>query len=239
MSMGFFAGIIPAVIMIFATLKEYDKYYEDKHFLGLLAVGLVSGTFISLIYYWCIIYLSENLNILVLIFIIIGMAIFEVLLLRIILSMKWLGGKYEITYFGVVIGGSFAGVLAMFCIFVYMVTHDITLQAVVSIIFLVPALSLVYIPTGALVGYGVYKKSSIKQPIKIILVKSIFNSIFIFWLIAFLFWSEGGWELMVFGVLFGVFMYTYVYRGVLPAALPVKLQKHRRRAKRRAREKRS
>ena len=78
MSIGFFAGIIPAVILIFMTLKEYDEYYEDKHFFFLMVVGLFAGIFTSLLYYWSIIYMAANLFLLVLLFIVLGFAIFEI-----------------------------------------------------------------------------------------------------------------------------------------------------------------
>jgi len=123
MSIGFFAGIIPAVIIIFMTLKEYDEYYEDKHFFFLLVLGLFAGTMTALIYYWSIIYLGQNLSLLTLPLIIVGFAIYEILLFTIILSMKRFGGKYDLTYYGVVFGGSIGAVLNMFSLGFYPQDH--------------------------------------------------------------------------------------------------------------------
>ena len=238
MSIGFFAGIIPAVIIIFMTLKEYDEYYEDKHFFFLLVLGLFAGTMTALIYYWSIIYLGQNLSLLTLPLIIVGFAIYEILLFTIVLSMKRFGGKYDLTYYGVVFGGSIGAVLNMFNIFLYLRNYNLTSQAILSMVFMVPTLPLLYISIGALVGFGLVKERFLKYSAWAFILKSIFNGIFIFWFIAFLFWPpERGWDLMVLGLLFAFCLYLYVSREHLPGSLPEHLQKHRRRQKRKQKRK--
>lgn len=238
MSIGFFVGILPAVTIIFMTLKEYDDYYEDKHFFLLLVIGLFAGTMTSLIYYWSIIYLSESLNWLSLVAIIVGFAIYEMLLFTIILSMKRFGAKYDLTYYGVVLGGSIAGVICMFSIFVYLINYDLSNQSILSMALLVPTMPLMYIGLSAIVGYGISHGRYLKYALWTIVLKSIFNVIFIFWFIAFLFWTDvGGWEWMVFGFAFAILLYWYVIRNHLPQALPEQLRKDMRRKKRKQKRK--
>ena len=235
MSIGFFAGILPAVIIVFMTLKEYDDYYEDKHFFLLLVIGLFAGTMTSLIYYWSIFYLSTNLTLLSLVAIIIGFALYEMLLFTIILSMKRFGAKYDLTYYGVVLGGSIAGVICMFSIFVFLFNFDLTNQAILSMALLIPTMPLTYISLSALMGYGISHNKYLKYGIWVVILKSIFNVVFIFWFIAFLYWEERGWDLMIFGFVFGVLLYWYIIRQHLPNSLPEALRKNMRRKKRRQR----
>ncbi len=234
MSIGFFAGIIPSVFIIFMTLEKYDEYYKDKHFFFLLVVGLFAGIMTALIYYWSIIYMSENLSLLIIVTIILGFAIYEFLLFTIILSMKRFGLKYDLTYYGVVLGGSIAGVLGMFNIYVYLHTYDLTGSALISMALMIPTLPLVYISLGALVGFGVFTGNFFKYSLWVVALKACFNIIFIFWYIAFLYWPpERGWDLMVPGLVFAVILYYVVINEYLPAALPEHLRKHWRRGKRR------
>ncbi len=234
MSIGFFVGVIPSVILIFFTLREYDEYYQDKHFFYLLVVGLFGGIMTALMYYWSVFYLGENWTLMVLLSLIIGFAIFEILLFTIILSMKRFDGKYDLPYYGVVLGGSIAGVLGMFVVYAQLSEYDMSFQTALSIALMIPTLPMFYISIGAMVGFGIPQNKSFKYSGWAVVYKTIFNLILIFWMIAFFYWPERGWDLMIFGLAFAVSMYYYVTKYLLPQALPEHLRKHRRRAKRRA-----
>ncbi len=232
-SIGFFAGILPAVILIFYTLKEYDDYYEDKHFFILLILGLIIGVPTSLFYYWSIIYLATVKNLMANFVIFLIIAIYELLILTIIISMKRFGGKYDLTYYGVVLGGSKAGVIAMFCIFLFFRTNDINPQGALSLGLLIPTLPMLYISIGSMIGFGLFRGLFLKYAILVVIIKTIFNGLFIFWFIAFLYWyPEYGWELMIIGIIFSYIIYDYSRRRILIEALPETLRKHRRRKKR-------
>jgi hypothetical protein len=233
MSVGFFMGILPAVTLVFLTLKEYDEYYEDKHFFFAMVVGLFIGIMTAVIYYWSIIYLSGNLSLLPLLIIIIGFSVYEMLLLSIILSMKRFGVKFDLTFYGVVLGGCMAGVIVMFCIYLYLFNRDPTGPAILSMILLVPTLPLLYISLGAIVGFGICQGQFYKYSALVVVLKSIFNVVFIFWFISFLYWPERGWDVMIFGLIFAVLLYIYTTREFLPATLPEAQARHLRRQKRR------
>ncbi len=237
MSIGFFVGIIPSVIIIFMTLQEYDEYYEDKHFFFLMVVGLFAGIMIALFYYWSIYYLNQNLTIITLVLIIVGFALFEMLLLSIILSMKRFGFKYDLTYYGVVLGGSIAGVLGMFIVYLYMNNLELSSHAILSIVLMTPTLPLLYISLGALMGFGLFSNNFLKYAGWVVFLKILFNILFIFWFIALLFWAERGWDLMIIGLAFAISIYYYVTRNHLPLALPEHLRKHKRRTKRKQKQK--
>jgi hypothetical protein len=232
MSLGFIGGIVPAVILIFFTLREYEGYFKDKHFFFLLAMGLFGGIGTALFYYWSIIYYSE-LSILTLLILLLLFSLYEMLLFTIVLSMKRFGRKYDLTYYGVVFGGTIAGVISMFSIYVFFTVYDPTLLAVLSIALLIPTLPLLYMSLGAMIGYGLYKNKSAKYSLRMVIYKTVFNFIFIFWLQGFLYLPpEHGFEWIGIGLVFAFFLYYYATNDLLPAALPERLQKHRRRRKR-------
>ena len=238
MSIGFFAGIVPAVIILFMTLKEYETYYEDKHFFFLLFAGLLGGTMVALMYYWSIYYLATNFTLFVLLSIVLGFAICEALLFTIILSMKRFGGKYDLTYYGVVMGGAIGGVLVMFSFYVYLTANEISTGAIISMALTIPAIPLAYISIGAMIGYGLFRGELLKYAGWVLFLKSIFNFLFLFWLIAFWYWVDvSGWEWMLICLIFAGLIYLYVTRELMPDALPENLRKHRRRAKRKRRRK--
>lgn len=236
MSIGFFASLLPAVILVFITLKDYDPYYEDKNFFLNLVLGLFAGTATSVIYYWSIIFFFDNFALTILISLIIGWAIYEVLLFSIILMMKRFEAKFDITYYGVVFGGSLAGLVGMFSIFIYLLTYDLNLNGILSMALMVLTLPLAYISLGAMVGTGIHTGNSFANSLWLIFVKSIFNIFLILWFIGFFFLPPShGWEWMFFDFLIAAAWFYHTYNNVLPGALPEHLRKHRRRMKRRQR----
>jgi hypothetical protein len=238
MSLGFFTGIIPSVIFVFLTLKKYDGYFKDRHFFYCLVLGLFAGTMTALIYYWSFDYMSDNLNLAVFLAIIIIFAVFELLLFSIVLSMKRFEDKYELPFYGIVMGGTIGGVVCMFLVYVYTTNLDITPQAAFSIAMVIPTLPMIYMGIGAMIGFGLAKDQSTKFSIYVLIIKTVFNVLFIIWLILFLTEpEESGWQLMVIGLVFAFFFYWYMYNDLLTATLPEKLQKHRRRARRKEKAK--
>ena len=237
-SLGFFLGIIPAITLVFMTLKEYDDYYEDKNFFFLMVVGLFGGTMTGLIYYWSVLYLVQTESAMVLLSIIFGFAVYEVLLFTIVLSMKRFGANFELTYYGVVFGGSIAGIMSMFFIYAYLNSYDINSQAIMSIGLLVPTLPMMYISLSSMVGFGLHTGHYFKYAGWAIVIKTIFNLLLFFWFVTFWFEPPGyGWEFMTICLGIAILMYFYAIKDVLPAALSERLQRHKRRAKRKRKRK--
>jgi hypothetical protein len=231
LSIGFFLGIIPSVTFIFMTLKEYDDYYEDKHFFFLMVVGLFAGMMTALMYYWSILYIVGNVNSLIFLIIIIG--IYEGLLIAIILSMKRFGGKFDLTYYGVVLGGCIAGMLGMFFVYVYLNNYEVNSQSILSMALMIPTLPLLYMSMGAIIGFGLFNKRFFRFSLWVIILKIVFNIFLILWLTTFWFEPPGyGWEFMSIGLGFAGFLFYYTFRDILPGALPEHLRKHKRRTKR-------
>jgi hypothetical protein len=238
MSLGFFMSVLPAIVLVFMTLKEYEKYFEDKHFFFSMVLGLFAGIVSSVIYYWSIDYFTKTMALVILISLIIGIAIYEVLLIMMILLMKRFNAKYDITYYGVVLGGSFAGLLGMFSIYVFFINIDATELAIVSMVLLIITLPMIYISTGAIIGFGIIKGEIFKFSGFAILIKSVFNIFLILWFLGFFYIPpQHGWEWMFFGFLFAAGLFYYTYQYILPDALPEHLQRHRRRTKRKERKK--
>ncbi|WP_455392261.1 hypothetical protein [[Eubacterium] cellulosolvens] len=238
MSIAFFLSILPAVFLVFMTLKEYDEYYEDKHFFFNLVLGLFAGIMSSVIYYWSIVFFIANQALTILISLIVGLAIYELLIFSIVLLMKRFNAKYDITYYGVVLGGAFAGLLGMFSIYIYLRTFNITPAGVLSMVLLIITLPMIYISMGAMIGFGIHKGDLFGNSLKIIGIKSIFNILFILWFIGFFYLPpDHGWEWMFFGFIFAGAAYYYTYQTVLPGALPEHLSKHLRRKKRKEKKK--
>jgi hypothetical protein len=238
MSIGFFAGVLPAITLVFMTLKDYDEYFEDKNFFFTMVIGLFAGIVSSVIYYWSLFYLSVNLTLVVLISLIVGLAIYEMMIIMIVLLMKRFKAKYDITYYGVVFGGSFAGLLGMFSIYAFLGINDLTQYAALSMGLLVITLPMMYISMGAIMGFGIQKGELFMTSFKVIVLKSLFNIMFIFWFIGFFAWKPyHGWEWMFFGFIFAAVAYYYSYTYILPSTLPDELRRHKRRMTRKRKRK--
>ena len=198
-----------------------------------MVVGLFAGMMTALIYYWSVLYIVRTQSSFVLLSTIFGFAIYEVLLFTIILSMKRFGAKYDLTYYGVVLGGSIAGILGMFFVYVYIHTYDVNPQAILSLILIIPTFPLLYLSLSAMVGFGLYNDKYFKYAGYAIVIKTIFNIFLVLWFIAFWFEPPGyGWEFMSIGLAFAGFLFYYTFRDILPGALPEHLRKHKRRTKR-------
>lgn len=234
MSIGFFVGIIPSVILMFWTLRAYDKFYNDNHLLFQLAMGLIAGTITGLFYYWSVDYLGQALALTSFMAIVILFAIYELILITIILSRKHYDNIYELTFQGVIMGGAMAGPVVMFATFVYLYFLDLSFNAVLSIAFLVPTIPMLYITIGALIGYGLYKNEFNKYGIRVIILKSGFNVIFILWFILFLYDPiDRGWQIIAIGFVFAVLLYRYTILKIIPMTLPGNVYKKWSREKRR------
>jgi hypothetical protein len=153
--------------------------------------------------------------------------------------MERFGGKFDLTYYGVVLGGTVAGVIGMFNIYVFFTAYDPSWQAVLSIALMIPTLPLLYISISSMIGFGLFKHKFMKFAGWMVFYKTIFNVLFILWYLGYLFLPpEHGWEWMAICIVFAVIMYRYSTTDLLPSALPEKLKKHRRRKRRQEKQKR-
>jgi len=234
LSIGFFVGIIPSVLLMFWTLREYDKFYNDSYLLFQLAMGLIAGTITGLFYYWSVFYLGGAQSFISFLAVVILFAIYELILITIILSRKHYDNIYELTFQGVIMGAAMAGPVVMFCSFVYLTTFDLSFNAVLSIAFLVPTIPMLYIAIGAMIGYGLYKNEFNKYGVRVIILKSGFNVIFILWFILFLDEPvDRGWQFIAIGFIFAVILYRYTISKIIPMTLPGNVFKKWSRQKRR------
>ena len=148
-----FMGIIPALFLMFISLKGYDGYYKEKLIFLTFVVGIVLGVIVVLI---------EAYSAAVGIYFIILYPILEQLSKTIVLNFRRFHGKKETPIYGLSIGLGFGSIFIPASLILLNlqgtytnVTISISVIASVGII-------LIHAATGICIGYGVYKYSLLK-----------------------------------------------------------------------------
>ena len=148
-----FLGIIPALILMFISLKGYDGYYKDKTIFLTFIVGLVIGVIAVII---------ESFTVRVGLVYIALFPVLEQLSKTIVLNIGRFHGKKETPIYGLSIGLAFGSIFipsSLILLNAQGVFDNLTIAIV-----LVYALGIILIhgATGVCIGYGVYKYSLFK-----------------------------------------------------------------------------
>jgi hypothetical protein len=207
-----FLGIIPALILLYISLKGYEGHYKDKNIFLTFVIGIIVG-FISA--------LMEIFTISVGLLFIVLFPIFEQLFKTIILNVGRLQGKRETVIYGLSLGLGFGSIFTPLSLIVANIqTVEITL--IVSIIIGSIGIILFHGATGTLIGYGIYAKKLPKY----------------FILTLFLHLPVTGWffltdyydvEYLQIGlIIYGLIIYSYVTKKIMPLILLKNQRKKRR-----------
>ena len=148
-----FLGIIPALILLYISLKGYEGYYKDKVIFLTFVIGLIIGVITVII---------EAYTAAVGIYFIILFPILEQLFKTIILNIGRFHGKKETPIYGLSLGLGFGSVFipsSLILLNIQGVYDNISITMV-----LVGALGIILIHagTGVCIGYGVYSYSLFK-----------------------------------------------------------------------------
>ena len=146
-----FIGIIPALLLLYISLKGYDDYYKDKYIYLSFIAGLIAGVASILL---------EQATVQIGIIFILLFPLLEQLFKTIVLNIKRLQKHTETTIYGLTLGLGFGSIFIPFSI----ITANIQTSETTSFILLIigsMGIILMHGATGVIIGYGI---SSAKLP---------------------------------------------------------------------------
>jgi hypothetical protein len=148
-----FVGIIPALVLLFVSLKGYEGYYKDKIIFLTFVIGLIIGVIAVII---------EAYTATIGVYYVILFPILEQLFKTIILNIGRFHGKKETPLYGLSLGLGFGSIFIPSSLVLLSIqgAYDnlsmaLTIVGAIGII-------LIHAATGVCIGYGVYIYSLIK-----------------------------------------------------------------------------
>lgn len=165
-----FVGIIPALILLYISLKGYEGYYKEKTVFLTFIVGIILGLIAVVVRL-----LFRPLPFLI-VFIVL-FAAFEQLFKTVVLNSRRFQGKKEAPIYGLSLGlgfgSSFTTILIVEGFTIYKELYFIILAAICSISFI-----LFHAATSAYIGFGVYRMKLTRYLFGAFLLQLIFNTLF-------------------------------------------------------------
>lgn len=161
-----FLGIIPALILLYISLKGYEGCYKDKTVFLTFVIGIILGFIAAFV---------QSLTIAGVIIYIILLAFFDQLLKTIILNIGRLQNKRESTIYGLTLGLGFGSAFTPFLIIAVssLITNDVYVLSLLAIGSI--GIILFHGATGTYIGYGIYAGKLIKHLLVAIIIQLPFN----------------------------------------------------------------
>jgi len=192
-----FLGIIPALVLLYLSLKKYDGLYKEKTMFIMFIGGIIAGVLSIII---------EYATIQVGFFAIILFPVLEHLFKTVILNMRRFHNKKEVVLYGLSLGLGFGSVFTPYYIIITSLNYDDNISLVIALIASIGVIIL-HGATGVLIGYGVYSSNLIKffifailLYIPVIITSSIQYSAFLI-------------------IIYGLVVYWYVTTKIMPNIL--------------------
>lgn len=237
-TIAFLIGLIPAFVLLYITLVNYEKYINDKFMFFAILTGLFLGTLVSFFHLILSTEPAVYSSLLVFIMVIISFAIFENLVKIVFVQLKRFGAEYDTTYygatFGIVIGASIT-IGRTYAIF----SGDLGVSEIIAILLFALGIILMNGAMGAWLGYGCHKRDLKWSFIYAVLISIPFTFFVFLWYIVSATPPPSPEDPVLIGIGFGYALvaFLYAYYRIMPEALPLKHKRHRvREARRRARE---
>lgn len=215
-----FLGIIPALFIMWISLKGYEGYYKDKSIFLTFVIGIIFGVIAV------VVRLVISPPPLLIIFIIL-FAFFEQLFKTIVINLKRLHFKKEATIYGLSLGLGFGSSFTPFMIIAESMSGEssnyfLILSAIGSL-----GIILFHSATGAYVGFGTLSGKLTRYLLISILIQLPFNTIIdttrVLSLRAYFPYIQAGL------VIYGLVVFIYVLKKIMPQILEQK--KGRKRSK--------
>jgi len=204
-----FLGIIPALILLYISIKGYEGYYKDKLIFLTFIGGIIAGAITVVIETF-----SSGIGILfILLF-----PIIEQLFKTMILNFGRFQGKKETTVYGLTLGLGFGSIFTPFS----MVTANIQAgDFFVLILIVIGSFGIILLQgaTGVIIGYGIYDGKLLKYLLyAIILHLPITSIIFLtqYFNIAYL---------QIGLIIYGLIIYWYITTKIMSKILSHKRQR--------------
>ena len=144
-----FLGVIPALILLYISLKGYEGHYKDKNVFLAFVAGIVTG-FLSV--------LLEGYTIGVRELFIVLFPILEQLFKTMTLNIGRLQGKREATIYGLSMGLGFGSIFTPFSMITYNLQMGDNSYAIVLAVIGSFGIILMHAATGICLGYGVFSR---------------------------------------------------------------------------------
>jgi RsiW-degrading membrane proteinase PrsW (M82 family) len=224
--LGVLLGPVPALALLFFSLKNYESSFEERTLFRLFIWGIFLGL-IAVFFEFTFFSLDPRRPMSYQIISIPGLALFQALVKLMVLNRKKFQAKRETTFYGLSLGLGFAAI----CSFSYSfaaVTPDIKAGAYYSallVIMITFGNLLLQGAGGAILGCGSTSRKIFKFLGCVVLTYSIFNFVkFI------TFQNVIRVELSaIIALLYGAVFFVWMAKFILPKALPEELRKKRRR----------
>jgi hypothetical protein len=140
-------GIIPAMIILYFTLKKYEKYFEDKKMFLSFVAGLITGFFSVIIEG-----LTRSAGIIAFVILI---PILEQLIKTIALNLRLFRGDESAPVYGASLGLAYGSIFIPFSMIIY-ASRGVTLDTLQTGIIVAGAMGFIFFhgATGIYIGYG-------------------------------------------------------------------------------------
>ena len=211
-TLSFLIGIIPVFIILFYTVKNYEGYFEDRHFF----FGLLTSLFLSMLagFIHIMIYagLPAYFDLVGLVAIILGLAVFETIVKLVFVNLPRFKREYDTTFYGASFGFGFASFIVIAISYVNITGEfGASIENILSLILFGLGVIFIQGALGIYLGYGVHQQELVRYAIYAILIQMPFNFILMLWyLVIRIPPIESGWELILFATLYGFGVYYYI-----------------------------
>jgi len=206
-----FLGIIPALILLYISLKGYGGHYKEKNIFLTFVVGIILGFFAAI---------ARSFTLPLVIAYIILFALFEQLFKTMILNIGRFHEKRETTIYGLSLGLGFGSVFTPFLIIAVssLITSDVYALSLIVIGSL--GIILFHGATGACIGYGIYAGELTKYLLAAMIVQIPFNFIIDMMIVS----SDDPSLYLKLGIVAGLVIYGgivfwYVIKKIMPKIL--------------------
>ncbi len=225
-------GIGPALAFLFHAMRRYDVPFVDKPLFDssrlfmLFAGGMIFGgasAFMSFTF-------PPASDLLILLALLIGFALFEELFKFVVVNMKQFQLKFETTFYGLSLGVGVSSITMLMTSFILMPVEFDNATAYVAValaaVYLISVCSL-HASTGSYIGYG----SATGYVWNYFVQAMIARIAFAVMIIPFILGTNQVLSAisMVVAAVFSILLYVHVYTRILPETLPDKEKKRKRR----------
>jgi RsiW-degrading membrane proteinase PrsW (M82 family) len=208
-----FLGIIPALILLYLSLKGYEGYYKDKNIFLTFVIGIILG-FISCLF--------EIFTIGIGLLFIILFPIFEQLFKTIILNTGRFHGKKETVIYGLSLGLGFGSIFTPLSLIISNIQTSDDISIIISLIIGSIGIILVHGATGIIIGYGIFSGTLKKYLFSGTLKKYLLFAIFLHFPVTSWFFLTDFFDieyLQFVLILYGFVIYWYSTKKIMPHIL--------------------
>ena len=212
-----FLGIIPALVIMFISLKGYEGYYKDKSIFLSFVMGIILGVIVA------VVRLLINPQPFLIVFIVL-FAFFEQLIKTIVLNIGRLQFKKETTIYGQSLGLGFGSSFTPFLIIAISQSPNISLTELIIVVIGSIGFILFHAASGAYIGFGIFTGKLTRFLLTAIILQIPFNVIIDLSRFTsdpyFLYYQAG---LIIYG---GIF-FIYIMKKVMPQILTMSERRKR------------